>query len=771
MAQPKILINAFLMSFCSLGYQQLLALTLTDSTDDYVLSQTVTLGLFLLGLGIGSLWSGRFASSWRGLLMVEWGLAFLGTISVGYLFLAEMVLRFFFTPPFVWGLYAAAAPLVVMIGYLTGFELPFLLRSNAGLKPGTVIAANYIGAFVATVLVPVFVFPALDVAGTAHVLGLVNFVAASFILLEVAPGFTRIAHLAVGFLIFLVMNFQPVLSQLHLQNIYFSPHFTTTASLFGDWSLWQKLGSPIRIRTPYQWIDVVPPEFTEAIQGRQDFQLYLDRKIQFSSGSYQRYHESMVHGGINLLGREPVRVLILGGGDGLLAKELLAYKSVVSVDLVEIDKAMIGLALKQKEIVRLNGGSLKDPRVHVQITDAFQFLRSNGANRIRFGSESRQKSGDAFFRGKSPPGTLYDLVLIDLPFPVNYDLSLLYTKEFYTLVRRTLNPEAVVVLDFPLPGGSRDHLPDLIHTLKAAGFMRPFAFGNEDFFVAASARGELNFNYATLLPRVGNQTLINLISRSDDVAQAAAAPSRVNSVLFPLRFGSTESWGSSKPAQILTHNGNENFAGLFLQRFSATWKNEARLASRDLPVALQEFWRENMNEPRDFAEEIVPGLKWPRFQWGIESRAGTVMPVFQWFDLRDAAQLRREWSKAYCLEDNSPWSGVSWVGDKSVVEFYVPVIGRDGSSSWRIRRYEDKNFVAEYPVRFEYEKGSVVGADRWFISAGDNGEVWRQEFVGAIPPMLNNPQATDIQSRVQREFLINPRTLAFNRDWQRIYFP
>lgn len=514
-----VLVNSFLLSFCSLGYQLTLALTLSDATDDFVLSQTISLGVFLLGMGLGAWACGRASRGdrpvWPRLLKIEWALALSGLLSAGYVYFAESALGFL-------GLsgagiiYSAVLPFVLWLGLLTGYELPLLMRAEPLLKAGHVLAANYLGAFAATILIPIYVLPLLDVMGTAHALGLLNFVVASLILprVELRPWIVM-PHFAVALLLLGLVKFSPLLSGLHLKTVYFSPHLSSGASLGGSWNVLKNLDFPLRIRTAYQWIDILPPEFSSGIQGQQDFQLYIDRKLQVSEGTVKRYHESMVHGAVNLLGRVPPRVLILGGGDGLLAKDLLSYPEVSRVDLVEIDPMMIRLARTQKELRTLNGGSLSDPRVSVHETDAFQFVRDKHE--------------------------LYDLILIDLPFPVNYDLSLLFTKEFYAFTRRQLVPDGLILLDFPLPGGHSDHLPVLVHTLRAGGFEKLFAFGTEDFFLAASTSKPLNFDYENLFKRVSNQTLTNLISRADDLAAAEAVPARVNSVLFPIRFGPQKS--------------------------------------------------------------------------------------------------------------------------------------------------------------------------------------------------------------------------------------
>src|SRR5689334_2593915 len=140
------LINAAGMSFCGFGYQQLMALALSDATGDYVLSQAVSLGLFLLGMGVGSGCIERARGSWSRLLDVEWALALAGSLSVAYLHSFEIGLRFFgFFHG--WYLILAAAPLIIGLGFLNGCEIPLLLKLNSDTKPGAILGAGYLGSF------------------------------------------------------------------------------------------------------------------------------------------------------------------------------------------------------------------------------------------------------------------------------------------------------------------------------------------------------------------------------------------------------------------------------------------------------------------------------------------------------------------------------------------------------------------------------------------------------------------------------------------------
>ena len=73
-----------------------------------------------------------------------------------------------------------------------------------------------------------------------------------------------------------------------------------------------------------------------------DLRLYLNGNLQFSSRDEYRYHEALVHPAMGRVA-SPRNVLILGGGDGLAAREVLRYPSVERVTLVDLDPVMTGL--------------------------------------------------------------------------------------------------------------------------------------------------------------------------------------------------------------------------------------------------------------------------------------------------------------------------------------------------------------------------------------------------------------------------------------------
>jgi len=196
-------------------------------------------------------------------------------------------------------------------------------------------------------------------------------------------------------------------------------------------------------QTPYQRIVLTVGEQTGRIR------LYLDGHLQFAEMDEYRYHEALVHPLLSLPGRR-ARVLILGGGDGLAAREVLGYEDVERIDLVDIDPAMTKLCSTFPAIRALNGGALDDERVTLHHVDAFAFLRGEGPR--------------------------FDRIVVDLPDPHNEALAKLYSVEFYRLLGRRLEEGGFFVTQSTSPWLTRETFWSVAETIRAAG-MRVRSYG------------------------------------------------------------------------------------------------------------------------------------------------------------------------------------------------------------------------------------------------------------------------------------------------------
>ena len=194
------------------------------------------------------------------------------------------------------------------------------------------------------------------------------------------------------------------------------------------------------MRTPPQgnWLyETITPDLIQAervtevlYEGRTEFQevvivdglcfgrtLLLDGKTQSTEMDEFVYHEALVHPSL-IAHPEPQQVFVAGGGEGATIREVLSHKSVTRVVMVDIDREVVELC--RKHLPNHHRGSFDDPRVELHHADALKFL---------------EDTQDRF-----------DVVIIDLPDPLEVGPAyMLFTQEFYHLVKDRLTPQGLMV--------------------------------------------------------------------------------------------------------------------------------------------------------------------------------------------------------------------------------------------------------------------------------------------------------------------------------------
>jgi len=149
------------------------------------------------------------------------------------------------------------------------------------------------------------------------------------------------------------------------------------------------------------------------------------------------YHENLVHLAA-LTHPRPEHALIIGGGDGGSAEELLKHPSIKSVTLAEIDAAVVDIARKYMGTV--HGGALDDPRLTLRIGDGFEYIRA--------GTER------------------FDLIVLDLTDPGGPS-ELLYTADFYRACAARLNATGAMTLHIASPIAHPDRIRTTLAALRA----------------------------------------------------------------------------------------------------------------------------------------------------------------------------------------------------------------------------------------------------------------------------------------------------------------
>ena len=147
--------------------------------------------------------------------------------------------------------------------------------------------------------------------------------------------------------------------------------------------------------------------------------LILDGKVQSSADSEWIYHEMLVHPAL-VAHERPERVLIIGGGEGATAREVLRHGCVRGVDMVEIDIMVYEVC--KRYLPEFHAGAFEDPRFSLVIGDGRRFVEALSGRR------------------------LYDVVIVDATDPLEGGPSyLLYTEEFYRAIRSVLRPGGLMV--------------------------------------------------------------------------------------------------------------------------------------------------------------------------------------------------------------------------------------------------------------------------------------------------------------------------------------
>lgn len=145
--------------------------------------------------------------------------------------------------------------------------------------------------------------------------------------------------------------------------------------------------------------------------------LVLDGKTQSTEADEFVYHEALVQPSM-IAHPNPKHVFVAGGGEGATIREALAHKSVTKVTMVDIDEEVVDLC--KKHLIRHHRGSFDDPRLELVHEDAWKYLED---------TENR-----------------YDVVVIDVPDPLEEGPAyMLFTQEFYSLLKDRLNPNGLVV--------------------------------------------------------------------------------------------------------------------------------------------------------------------------------------------------------------------------------------------------------------------------------------------------------------------------------------
>ncbi len=213
----------------------------------------------------------------------------------------------------------------------------------------------------------------------------------------------------------------------------------------------------------YQRIDIFDTEFFGRI-------MVLDGCFMVTYKDEFMYQEMLAHPAM-MSHPNPKKILIIGGGDGGIAREVLRY-DVEMVDLVEIDEEVIQAA---KEYMPQTSVSFKDKRLKVYNQDAFDFV------------------------GK---GIKYDIILVDSTDPVGFAASL-FSDVFYMKVKGSLENGGIIATQSGSPFMNPEYIKKAIKGMKQyfkfirpyVSFMPTYPSGLWSYVMASDTEFELKREY------------------------------------------------------------------------------------------------------------------------------------------------------------------------------------------------------------------------------------------------------------------------------------
>ena len=197
--------------------------------------------------------------------------------------------------------------------------------------------------------------------------------------------------------------------------------------------------SLVKTRTRFQDLELIDTDEFGKV-------LLLDSITQVAEKNDCWYHEPMVHPALCSHPR-PENVLVIGGGDGGIIREVLKYSCVRKVDLVELDDKVI--AFSKKHLKKVHRNAFGDPRLTITIADGRRFVEEH--------------------RGA------FDVVIMDMTDPSGPS-RMLYTKEFFALVKRSFkNDNGVFVMHTESPLSRPGTFSCIQKTLRSSfGRVTPF---------------------------------------------------------------------------------------------------------------------------------------------------------------------------------------------------------------------------------------------------------------------------------------------------------
>ncbi|WP_286269670.1 polyamine aminopropyltransferase [Thalassotalea hakodatensis] len=421
------------------------------------------IGLMIVAMGLGAFAARKISCAFNGIVWLELLVAVIGSTAILIIagliaitqLLPQIISDTFALPPdvfprggfikqFTWLALNSPYFFGLMLGFFIGMEIPLIAKIREALHKkhlknnlGTIYGADYIGAGIGAAIWVIFLLT-IDISKASALTAGLNLIA----------GFVFI------FAFWQHLHWRKLLIVLH------TVMFIGLLFIYQQGNQWLNTMSNLLYldkviyteKTRYQQLT-----FTERQLGNDRpsiLNFYLNGRLQFSSADEHIYHSYLVTPALAGSARHD-DVLIIGGGDGLALRDVLAW-SPEKVTLIDLDEQLVNIfkhpenhinSTLSTKIRQLNQSSLQDKRVTLIHQDAFLAIDN-------FLSMART----------------FDSIIVDLPDPNHPDLNKLYSVSFYAKLKQLLSGDGLISVQSTSPYHAKDAFIAIGKTINAAGF-------------------------------------------------------------------------------------------------------------------------------------------------------------------------------------------------------------------------------------------------------------------------------------------------------------
>ena len=491
-------IAMFTMGGCGLAYEYTLSKIASDLLGNSVQQWAIIIALMLFFMGVGADLQ-QYIKDKKLISCLIYSQLILGVLG-GFGAIAILFSFSVFRAHFVLIQYT----LICIIGLMIGFEIPLLTRINQFYSKDVksniarILKMDYIGALCGALFWVFLLTRHFTIVETGFIIGAITLLTTILCLLLFQ---SKIQHLKTSWAICIValLSLAAGFSQAKDWTHHAEQYLYRDRIIFSE-------------TTKYQHI-VITESASKTIA------CYINGHLQFNSADEYIYHENLVHPAMHIAPRKK-NILILGGGDGLAARELLKYSEVESITLVDLDPTMTNLARNNQHFSRMNGDSLNHAKLtqlknNALITEPTQPIFVPNQNALDptqndFVAEVSILNIDAAKFVAQAPG-IYDVIIIDFPDPNAIELSKLYSQHFYGLLRKKLAADGIFVQQSTSPTHAKEAFLCVGRTMDSAGLAALPYHDNVPSF------GEWGWWIGGRDDRYTPETLHNKISSIDDL--------------------------------------------------------------------------------------------------------------------------------------------------------------------------------------------------------------------------------------------------------------